>query len=301
MLSKFERPSFENLVTEQESVQREKFQGRLLDEYSNYLFPGQKWREPRSTAVTDLLRPVCMGERVSLEGVLNGLYTAKNQQPVHWTDMGGGRGLAMRQFAANSDNRHKFVMTNVDLFDYGLDSLEGSEIEYLENLASGMTNPESSPNMIQGDVEYVALPHPADIITCVESIQYLNNPLASIGNWYNNLADNGILLITADHEWSRDIRYTDINAYEDTPSKQLLEQLDKADVSYAATYECDWDNGIRPKLDPNSFQILAIQKKPGTKMVVHSDVVELWISPHNYKAVYYSKPDGDQPPVIEIV
>lgn len=301
MFSRFEKPTHEKLVAEQESVQREKFQGRLLDEYSAYIFPTQEWRMPKSCAVTDLLRPICIGDKVSLIGVLEGLHIAKQDSPVHWADMGGGRGLAMRQLASMPDSSQKYAMTNVDLFDYGLDDLEKNSIDYLEQLAPGMTDAQVSPRLILDDVESVTLPEPADIITSIEAIQYLNNPLASISNWYNNLADNGILLIATEQDWSHSLGLEDTNCYDETASLHLIQQLEESGVTYAATYEIDWDNGTRPLLDPNAFRILAIQKKPGTEMVVHSDVVDLWTSPHHYKASYYQKPDDSMPSVLDII
>ena len=58
MSTNFEIPSHGALLTEQAAVQAEKFQGRLLDEYSNYIFPGQGGTDPRGSAIVDFVRPI---------------------------------------------------------------------------------------------------------------------------------------------------------------------------------------------------------------------------------------------------
>ena len=304
MAPKFEAPAFEALVAEQEAVQAEKFQGRLLEEYGRYVFPGQDWREPRSSAVTDFLRPVCIGERVSLDGVIRGLCEAKGDAPVRWIDMAGGRGLPMRQLTADAERRDHLVMTNVDLFDFGMEGLKPDEIAYLEDLAPGMTSDEAAPRFMQADVETVALPEPADLITTVESMQYLNNPLATISNWYNQLADNGLLIISTEHDWASWIRYQREPGQGDrdeTPAKHLLEALQAGGVAYAASAESDWESGFRPDLDPDRIRNMVIQKRPGTQLVVNSPVTEVWVNPYNFKAAYYEEPTQGSRPVVEVV
>jgi SAM-dependent methyltransferase len=293
MLPAFETSSFKSLTAEQEVVQATKFQGRLLEEYSRYIFPGQTWRTPRSTEVTDFLRPLCLDERVSLDGVIQGLCELKGEDSVRWVDMGGGRGLPMRQLANDTEKSSHLVMTNVDLFDYGLDELNSNEINQLEKLAPGMTHEAAAPYLIQADIETVVLPEPADLITSVESMQYVNNPLAAMSNWYNQLADDGLMVISTEHDWTSWMRYKQAPGaqYNDiTPAHHLLATLKEAGVAYAATTEIDFDNGVRPKLDPNRVSNLVVKKLPGTQMVVNSSVSEVWVSPYSYKAVYYEEP-----------
>lgn len=304
MAPKFEAPAFEALVAEQEAVQAEKFQGRLLEEYGRYVFPGQDWREPRSSAVTDFLRPVCIGERVSLDGVIRGLCEAKGDEPMRWVDMAGGRGLPMMQLTADPERREQLVMTNVDLFDFGMEGLRPDEITYLEDLAPGMTSDAAAPCFIQADVETVALPEPADLITTVEAMQYLNNPLAAISNWYNQLADNGLLIISTEHDWASWIRYQREPGQGDrdeTPTKHVLEALQAGGVAFAASAESDWESGFRPDLDPDRIRNMVVQKRPGTRLIVNSPVTEVWVNPYNFKAVYYKEPEPGSSPIVEVV
>jgi hypothetical protein len=54
----FEEPKRNALIAEQATVQAEKFQGRLLGEYTNSIFPDQSWHKPRGSAVVDFVRIV---------------------------------------------------------------------------------------------------------------------------------------------------------------------------------------------------------------------------------------------------
>lgn len=300
MSPKFEAPSFEALVVEQEAVQARKFQGRLLDEYSHYIFPGQHWRIPRSSEVTDFLRPYCISERVSLEGVVEGLSEASGDDPIHWVDMGSGRGLAMRQLAAKSARRGRIAMTGVDLFDVGLNGLKPDDITRLEKVAPGITDEAAAPQLIRADMETVELPQPANLITSVEAIQYLNNPLAAIGNWYNQLVDNGLLVISTEHDWSSWIRYPREFEYENTPIGELMQTFKATGVPFAASYDIDWENGFRPRLNDDRLNNLAIQRLPGTKLLINAALTEIWTNPYDFKAAYYEEPVPGSKPIIEV-
>lgn len=301
MTSNYESPTFEALVAEQKIVQADKFQGRLLGEYNRYIFTGQSGRESRSCSITDFLKPYCVGDQVSLDGVIRGLCLANAGNTTRWVDMGGGRGLPMRQLATTDTliNRH-VSMTNVDLFDYGLDKISPEDTIYLDEHFPGITDKAAAPQFIQANVETVALPEPAHLITSVEVIQYLNNPLAAISNWYNQLADSGFLVISTHHDWSSWIRYKQENPGE-TPTGHFLGTLEAAGVSFAASRECDQKSGDRPPLDPASFCNLVIQKIPGTMLAVRSPIIDVRVNPYDYKATYYEKPESNTGLIVEVI
>lgn len=305
MPPRFEIPTKEALIAEQAKVQAEKHQGRLLREYNYLMFPGQSYREPKGSAVADFVRPlISNAERATLESVLEGMIEAKAGAPVNWVDMGGGRALAMRQLGNMPDFKHRVNMTNVDLFNYGLEGLEPHELEFLEGMSPGMTHPNTEPLLVTDTVETVQLPEPADVITSVEAIQYLNNPLEAMANWYNQLADNGIMIIATEHDWASWIRYNEdfgSRAWDEVPVKHVTEALAEAGIKYAVTEEEDWESGHRPKVDPNRIRIMAVQKKPGTSLRVTKPVTKLWVNPDNYKAVYYEAPDDEASPIVEVV
>ena len=304
MTSETTDPGFEALLAEQAEVQAGKFQGRLLDEYSRYMFPGQMWREPRSSNVTDFLSPYCGDdEAVTLGGVLRGMQAAKQGEPVVWADVGGGRALPMREMAANGEGNW-LTMINVDLIDYGIEGLTPDEIEFLETHSPGITGAENAPGFVKADATEAILPLTPDVVTSVEGIQYLNNPLAAITNWYNQLSDNGLLIVSAEHDWASWIRYQREPGEGDrdlAPTRSVLEELSLKGVSHAAAYESDWESGHRPELNPSEFRNMVVRKKPGTKLVLNAALLDVWINPYNFKATYYEEEPGSQPPIVEVV
>lgn len=307
MTASYERPNHEALLAEQAVVQAEKVTGRLLQEYSDLIFPDQNWREPRGSAMVDFVKPIMReAPRVTLDGFLENLAETKSGEPVTWVDMGGGRALAMRQLAMNPAIAPKLTMMNVDLFNVGLEGLDEGEVAFLEDLAPGMTQPAAAPALITDNIETVTLPVPADVITSVEAIQYLNDPVAALCNWYNQLKDNGVMFVATDHEWASWIRYqrnpAEIPLWDETPTKHVLEGLASAGIRYAITYESDWEgSGFRPKVRPSHFRAMAIQKKPGTALRATQPVAAVWVNPYHFKAAYYPDPRGGGGPLVEVV
>ena len=300
MSTNFEIPSHGALLTEQAAVQAEKFQGRLLDEYSNYIFPGQGGTDPRGSAIVDFVRPITGDtEEVTLDKVLDGLLETRPKGSVHWVDMGGGYALAMRQVGATIGRDSRLRMTNVDLLDCDLEGLAEDKIAYYEGLVPGIAKSEAAPVLITDNIETVTLPEPADVITSVETVQYLNDPLKALSNMYNQLADNGIMFVAADHDWPGWISYS--GEQDETPMKHVLEELTRAGINYAVTDESDGRSGVRPDVDPNCFRRMAIQKKPGTLLRVTKSVTEVWKNHYHYKIAYYEAPTTESSPVIEVV
>lgn len=281
---------FDALLAEQEAAQRDKFQGRLLSAYNQNIFRGQDFLEPQACAISDFVRPLCSGGVVSLEGMLDGLHGV-NGRPVRWVDMGGGRALPMRQLASVPGMRGKLDMTSVDLFDVGLEGLDAGEIEYIESLHPGATADKAKPRIIRADVAAVILPESADVITCLNTVQYLDDPLAAVSCWYNQLAGNGLLIIAGESEWASRMHYQRLSGWvtrDESPTKDLLESLRAAGIAHGASLDHDWPMG-RPRLDPSCFRNLIIQKMPGTRMVANTNVMDVWSSPQDYKVVTYEK------------
>ncbi|HSW75029.1 MAG TPA: methyltransferase domain-containing protein [Candidatus Saccharimonadales bacterium] len=304
MSAGFETPSHEALLTEQASAQADKQRSRLLYEYNCAIFPGEAWH--LGSAMADFVEPfVAREEKVLFKAVLRGLHESKPEHPLSWVDMGGGRGVAMRQLARLPGAKPWLQMTNVDLFDWGLEDLPAEEIEYLESVTPGITRPENAPKLLISDAETVTLPAPANVITSVESIQYFNNPLAALANWYNQLADNGVVFIAAEHDWAYRVRYSETSnmtsRHDETPTGHLLETLSQTGVNFAAVRESDRQDGYRPAVKSNSFCTMAIQKKAGTLLRVSQPVAEVTINTDDkYKAVYYKAPN-DGAALIEVV
>jgi trans-aconitate methyltransferase len=212
--------------------------------------------------------------------------------------MGGGRALAMRQIA-NTMMNSNIDMTNVDLFNWGIEDITDEEHAILEKESPGMTDRKNAPTYVEADVQTVTLSGPADLITSLEVIQYLNNPLSAIANWYNQLEDRGIMAVATEWDWASWLRTEDdIARKQKTPTEQLLLSLGEAGIQFAIT--SDVDRSYR-KYEPNRFRVLAVEKAANTKMTVNVPVTEIWINPDKYKAVYYAKPEDPLMPMVEVV
>jgi hypothetical protein len=292
-------PSFDELRAEQARVQAGKFQGRLLSGYNGDIFPGHTFKE--GCAVADFMRPYAAGDTVSLETVLDGMSERAGRQ-IHWVDMQAGRSLAQRQYMLDPARRERVAATAVDLFDYGLEGLDEEEIAFVKEVANG-----PKPNVIIADAQEVVLDRPGDVITCEEGIQYLDDPLRAIANWYNQLAAAGFLFISRGGDWASMVGY-DFSSIpyglreDQSPIADMLDELAAAGVPFEATKTSDWASGHRPLLNPGEFRSLVIQKVPGTQMMVNTTPSFINSSYSDHKNPLYRMADpGDPTPPVQIM
>lgn len=282
----------EDLMAEQALVQSRKCQTRLLEDYNYRLFPGTRRKDDTSCAMGDFLEEFTRGGELSVAGILNGMHLAKQRMGIHWADMGGGHGSAMRELGSITSVKHNLQMTNVDLFEYGDELFLPDDLSYLDSLNPGILKPESSPDLLRADIQTVELTTKADFITSIEAIQYLDDPIAALCNWYNNLHDNGVMVVSQDPELAQWIRFdqttlTDEN-YSQWPTTYLVQELARSAIRFATSKELDWFPGQR-RLNTEDFRTIAIQRKPGTKLVSNASVTNIWVSPNDHKAVYYER------------
>lgn len=302
MTHEFVPPTYDELVAEQAVVQAQKNRSRTLRSYDGYIFQQQLDCETQVDEVTELLSEfVIDDQRPSLKGILESVRAA-NGGLVHWADMGGGRALPMRQVAADPELGPNVMMTNVDLFDIGLHDLNARDLERLERLAPGMTAESAAPTTVIADAEKVILPQKANVTTSVETIQYFVDPLRAIANWYNQTADNGPLIIAAEHMWSHKIRYPNglHMKYGDTPTAHMLEACIRHGINFAATDDRTERFGRRVRPDYTQFRTLAIHKKPGTLLRVTQPLVDVLNSQMNYKVAFYKMPE-DGSSLVEVI
>lgn len=185
----------------------------------------------------------------------------------------------------------------MDIIDHGLEGLQAKELDYLEKAHPGITSDEAVPKQIEANVESVSLDTPPDLITSIEVIQYLNDPLAALANWYNQLSDNGVMVVSRSSQWSSSMRFE--NPKDTLPAPELLNALGQAGVKHAAVNEADSEGGVRPNLDSRFFKTLAIQKMPDTKMHLNAQPVTVYRGTANFKTIHYRKTTQESPIVIE--
>lgn len=278
----------QQLISEQEIVQKKKNQDRLVDEYESYIFLGKHNNKSGSSKVEDFIDNYC-GSTVSGLKDLCAKLSQKNGRPIHWVDMGGGRGLAMRQIALLDQLQEKTVMTNVDLLKHDIQDISEEDQNYIKNKYPGILNDNVAPQFIQSNMEIVTLPQPADLITSIESIQYLSNPLAALCNWYNQLNNDGIMIIANEHRWSNWIRYEGSYFSSDpSPIEPFVKQMETSKIPFAFSNSSYNHDGWESDGDKD-FRNMIIQKRPNTSMFLKAQVKSIWTNPHQYKAVYYEE------------
>lgn len=264
------------LAAIQEETQRNKNTGRTLEEYNRYLFPAALTDTAGGKAV-DALLGVGAPTTESLQGFLLHMY-ALTERRVSWVDMGGGEANAMSMLMSSPGFSECVDMLVVDALDYSGDS---------------DAEPIVSPQRLVADIGSIVLDKPADFITSVESIQYLDNPLKAITEWYNQLASNGLLLVTAGHAWMRFIQ--DRNADPEQPMlmRNYVSDLQKAGVQVAWTDDVEWDERalFPPNGSEDAVQRLLMYKKPNTTLSLNAKVHGVREMPAlaHYKYVKYEK------------
>lgn len=281
-------------------TQVSKCQERLLEDYQDdYLFLTNP-RTGGSSAVADFLRTRSAETKPDIYHLLRGLGARAGQQQIHWVDAGGGRMLAQRDLAHHYDMTGIKTCT-VDLFDHQLDGLDYASRMDFEDLFEG-----PGPELIQGDVTNLQLSQPADLVTAIELFQYLDDPLATLANLYNQTAPGGLLVVGTAYDWSRSIlRKTDSGQVlrgspSHMPTAELLRELRAHHISFAATREADHTPGSRPPLQDEAFQILAIEKRAGTSLSIGQVALAPLVMPDGYKVQFYAANQLNDAPLLQI-
>lgn len=288
-----------DLLQQQAYTQRNKRRSRQLTQYGQQIFMVSDYRPCRSP-VSEFLGQFANADNVRLDIMLEGMQE-DHERPIHWADMGCGYAVAQRQAIVHPRLMGKVVTTGVDLFPLEVQDLPLEDQQALEQVSPGACSTEAGPYFIQGDIQTVALPGTADLITSVESISYLDNPLQAISNWYNQLTDDGILVVATEAgcSWTDSITYE--NHYtahgEKLPMDHVVRELSYNGIAYALAKEADSFYGIRPLAEPSNASCLVIQKAPNTRMESVAEVAEVRVSCVGFKGIRYAQLPEGVPPI----
>jgi hypothetical protein len=292
-------PTLEALRAEQTDIQFGKKHERTLQGYDVHIFPDQNQAEPGKSRVVEFLRAFCRNGQPSLEHLLLGL---RDQQdgPVSWADMGGGRGIAIRQLMNMPLLSQMVDPLNVDLFDWGLDDLFPDQLRTLEETTGVSDLADFVPPLLQADVTTVDLPKPADLITSVQSIQYLNDPLGALCNWYNQLEDGGLVVAASEHSWSLFIEYPPepgegYGVWRQIPTQHFMSELGQAGIGHAFAFRSEPELKPATTAEARHFTALVMQKEPNTKLQMNTEVESVSIDGFGRKSPYYTKPEDNRP------
>lgn len=300
----------EQIAIAQGEIQRPNFKTRDVYDYSLALVPS---RRPHVFGEEEL--PCELLRRPSLDGdvgshdsqtsleqtllvrVLRRL-TDRQKEPVHWADFGGGFGVAQREYRFAIDSTASVRTTNVDILThdtvvelaairkkYGSDT---PKYQKLQKLLVGKHASRYAPEFLRANMETVTLPEKADLITSLESIQYVLDPLRAITNMYENLKPGGIMAIMCMNGLDEAMQYSH-------SSRALMKDFTKGlrDAGVAHAY-----HGISAWFA--KYRVYAVVKKPHTTMVqltsVESHSMDT-MKQHN-RRIIYEKPFDRRPIAI---
>lgn len=252
-----------------------RIRSRTLSMYDDLIFRHFcDFRNSRPENVEAFFKRYAGGEEVkSLEQLVNRIISTRGSGV--WAEMGGGGAIAMRQVTSLVKEKDKLTRYNVDISDF--DDRSVKDIEVLRELAKKTPTAlrlENKPRRINADMTSVVLPQKADLITSVASVFYLDKPLEAMCNWYNQLNDGGLLVVTSEETWSDRIRDAD-GGFGVSPVVDFIQQLDKLAIPVVT-------NGER-------FNLMLVEKKPGVELSLKADIDKVWTSPTGQKDVSYRK------------
>lgn len=291
------------LIKQQQTVQAGKEIGRHLDDYTRlYLLPRHMLYEklsPRNEATKYLAGIIVRRARAqdgtrsqsrTMSDLLKAL-TIRAGRPIHWVEAGGGFALAMRQMAqreeqAQDPDKLHIKMTNVDLFNWQNQSHEHPSIDYIRGeLGDEILDPRYRPEYVAGDIATAKVSEAPDLVTSIESIQYVDDKLAMIINWYNQLVDGGHLIIATEHDWSGWIRNEGNYVMgRDTIYADFIRALREAGIDVRLNVR---EGAVRGDYSRLQTSLMVIEKKPGTRLKKKVRLQSTWVNPHGYVASYY--------------
>lgn len=287
-------PTFDELVAEQSQVQSHKLRERTLGGYEiGHIFVEQ-FLFKNGAAISETLGLLHdQAGRVpvtTIPKLLSGMAESRGRA-IHWADMGAGYAVALRQVGADASLRERVRRTAVDL-SYPELSKGGEKYEALSQLLPELFTEDAEPDFIQGNIEEVALPAQADLITSIYALQYLNDPLRAICNWYNQLSPGGLMVVGDDTGFSSHISFHEapVLSTGPTPLELALRALGSAGVRYATNGRyVPQDNAWN--YDLAFARIIAVQKEPDTLLRLGTAVMDVTADEFGKKSVFYQAAD----------
>jgi len=291
------------LIAEQAEVQAGMQRARSLEWYGEEIFLASEKTQVHRSPVTEFLGQFANRDNVRLDLMLQGMYE-DFEEPIHWADMGDGYGMALRQAAAKPELAGKLQTTGIDLFDLNIADLSRKEKLFFRLSSPACMSKGYAPRQLQANVETVQLPEPAHFISAIELVQYLDNPLACIVNWYNQLTDHGILAIATENPWTGSIYYKDKPGHRlmksNLPIPRVIQELSLHAIDFAFADQSDDYLGNRPQADAWDASSLVIQKAPGTRLELDTEVVSVGMPAPGFgffKSVRYKAPETSDSPI----
>lgn len=284
-------------VQNQLYIQEQKERGRSMSEYNRYLFNHFLYLRPQSKdfsyfGIQDFFKKITGSETVSLPEILERLSMLK-QGSISWTDIGGGLGIPMRELKRDRPElARKLKMNLMDLIDWNNKSLpiiNKIKARCKIELGKNILNDDFKPELFLGNAQTFNLPTKTDLVTSFESIQYIEDKLALIVNWYNQLEDGGFIIIASEHRWAKwIINKNNLSNSNENIFNNLIQTLIDSGISIAMNKDSESES--------NEFlRALLIQKKNNTTLNLNATMVEVWTNSEGYTMSTYEVPKNESP------
>ena len=214
----------------------------------------------------------------AIAAIIEHLHT-KFKSPLKWSDVGAGFNFAQKDFQWNhrvANRKWKVECERVDLFDWDSTTLIPSittEVPAKRRKAWLRRASQPANKLIQGDATVVPFGG-SHLITAIEVLQYIDDKLAAICHWYNQLADGGLLIIGLETSWSHLMG----NGNRDYAIMEEL--LNSVSCIADSSSCCSHDRA-------SSVSTLIIRKKPNHALKALAVPCEIYTNSYGYKTSIY--------------
>jgi len=268
------------LVRRQKEIQEDRRRVRDMTDYDALFFGSAVW--PVAKFIMTRTGAASFAQLVEVLGLdPDGL----------WADLGGGYGVAQRQ-AKLEGLVGQLALVDVDALGWNdLPLTQEERWDIKDEVGANALHAKFRPMLIQADVQHVQLPKPATLLTSVQVWQYLEDKNACLVHWYNSLREGGLLLVAC-HEPMEDFMHVEPWPFQ-TILPSFLTTLERAGVAY--TYAA----GPHPRIDNETVHVLAIERKPGTRLAARIRATMSW--QHGEERGYVNSLYVGALPPIEVV
>ena len=211
-------------------------------------------------------------------------------------DVMGGLSIWMRELIRDPHFDCSHVqMTTVDLFDWSKGGAEGGIARALAVVGEDILDEQYRPHafITDGTQPIFSAAEAPDLTVVLEGIQYVDDKLAAVVNWYNQAADNGIILIQSS-KWGEQVKFEDAP---EPPLRVMAKNLSNAGITTLSQGECcDFDSLLGVVVEDvfNDLDLLLLQKKPGTQLKMNTRFVRAEPIYRGHVSSHYEQPTAGQ-------
>ena len=134
------------------------------------------------------------------------------------------------------------------------------------------------------------LPVKARLITSIEVIQYIEDKVAALCHWHNQLAVGGVALIATESSWMHWIR--DHKAiFRDGAPARFLRSLRATGAEFGLYGSSLFGRGAEELDNARDAQLLVIHRRSAVELQSAAPYVQSWANPDGYLSSEYAPTD----------